>query len=95
MWLISVCMVLVFGSCSKSSSNSGGSGSGGGNGGGGGGGTPTNDMDMWLTKPDQSVLLQQQSGTLSFVSTATAGYGIIAVDSATAYQSIEIGRANV
>lgn len=90
MWLISVCMLLIFGSCSKSSSNTGGSGSGSGGGTGGGGGTTaTNDVDMWLTKPDQSVLLQQQTGTLSFVSTATSGYGVIAVDSATTYQSID------
>ncbi|MBK7308836.1 MAG: glucosylceramidase [Chitinophagaceae bacterium] len=92
MWLISVCMLLVFGSCSKGSSNTGGTGSGGGTGGGGGGGgtpTATNDVNMWLTKPDQSVLLQQQSGILSFVSTATNGYDVINVDSATAYQIID------
>lgn len=79
MWLISICMLVVFGNCSKSS---------------GGGSTPTpvpatNDVDLWLTKPDQSALLQKQTGTLSFVSTATSGYGIINVDSATGYQSID------
>ena len=84
MWLISVCMLLVFGNCSKSSSNTGG-----------GGGTPTptptpatNDVDMWLTKGDQSVLLQKQTGTLSFLSTVNS-YPVIAVDSAMSYQSID------
>ena len=80
MWLISICMVLAFGNCSKSSNSSGG-------------GTPTptpatNDVDMWLTKADQSVLLQQQSGVLSFVSTVNS-YPVIAVDSATSYQTID------
>jgi glucosylceramidase len=90
MWLISILMMFAFGSCSKSSSNNSAGGSGSGGGSGGGGGTPaTNDMDMWLTKADQSVLLQKQTAILSFVSTATAGYGIINVDSATAYQSID------
>jgi len=81
MWLISICMLLAFGNCSKSSNSSGG------------GGTPTptpatNDVDMWLTKADQSVLLQQQSGVLSFVSTVNS-YPVIAVDSATSYQTID------
>lgn len=90
MWLISLCILLAFGNCSKSSDNGSGGGSGSGGGTGGGGGTPaTNDMDMWLTKADQSVLLQKQTATLSFVSTATAGYGIINVDSATGYQSVD------
>jgi len=80
MWLISICMLLAFGNCSKSSNSSGG-------------GTPTptpatNDVDMWLTKADQSVLLQQQSGVLSFVSTVNS-YPVIAVDSATSYQTID------
>jgi len=82
MWLISISMLLAFGNCSKSSSNTGG-----------GGGTPTpipatNDVDMWLTKADQSVLLQKQTGVLSFVGTVNS-YPVIAVDSAIAYQSID------
>jgi len=87
MWLIPVLMLFVFGDCSKSSS-SGGTGSGGGTG-GGGGGTPTNDMDMWLTKADQSSVFQKQGVTLSFGSSATSGYPVIDVDSATSYQSID------
>mgnify|MGYP002367036291 FL=1 len=82
MWLISISMLLAFGNCSKSSSNTGG-----------GGGTPTpipatNHVDMWLTKADQSVLLQKQTGVLSFVGTVNS-YPVIAVDSAIAYQSID------
>lgn len=47
-----------------------------------------NDVDFWLTKPDQSVLLQKQSTVLSFGSTANS-YPNIDVDSATAYQTID------
>lgn len=77
MWLIPVCMMCVFGNCSKS----------------GGSTTPTpvpatNDMDMWLTKADQSALLQKQTTTLSFVSTANS-YPVIAVDPATSYQTVD------
>jgi glucosylceramidase len=50
--------------------------------------TPANDMDMWLTKPDQSVLLQKQTGTLSF-GTAVNGFTEIIVDSSIAYQSVD------
>jgi glucosylceramidase len=61
-------------------------------GGGGGGGTPTptptNDVEMWLTKGDQSVLLQKQTGTISFVSTTNA-FTNIEVDSATSYQTVD------
>lgn len=73
-------MLFVFGNCSKDS-----------------GSDPapvpvpvpaTNDVDMWLTKPDQTVLLQKQSQVVSFVST-TNSYPVIAVDSAVSYQSID------
>ncbi|MBL7702516.1 MAG: glucosylceramidase [Ferruginibacter sp.] len=80
LWLVPALMLFVFADCSKGSS--------------GGGGTPTpptpatNDVDMWLTKPDQSALLQKQTGTLSFVSTVNS-YPVINVDSATSYQSID------
>ena len=71
-----------FGVCKKSS---------GGDGGGGGGTTPpaaTNDMDMWLTTPDQSALLQKQSGTLSFGTTANT-VPAIGVDSTITYQQMD------
>lgn len=80
LWLLPVLMLFVFGDCSKSS-NSGGNPAPT--------PTPTNDMDMWLTKSDQSSVLQKQSGTLSFVGTATSGYPVIDVDSATGYQSVD------
>lgn len=80
MWIIPLCMLFVFGDCSKGSSSSGG-------------GTPTptpatNDVDMWLTKADQSALLQKQTATLSFVGTVNS-FPVISVDSSTAYQSVD------
>ncbi len=48
----------------------------------------SNDVEMWLTKSDQSVLFQKQATVLSFVSTAN-GYPNIDVDSATTYQTID------
>ena len=48
----------------------------------------SNDVEMWLTKPDQSVLLQKQAAVLSFVSTANS-FPNIDVDSATTYQTID------
>ncbi len=57
----------------------------------GGDNTPppsSNDVEMWLTKADQSVLLQKQSTTLSF-GTEVNGYQNIDVDSAITYQTID------
>lgn len=71
-----------FGVCKKSSDN------------GGGGGnpppapTPTNDMDLWLTKPDKSVLLQKQSAVLSF-GTVSNSVPTISVDSSVRYQQMD------
>lgn len=48
----------------------------------------TNDVDFWLTKSDQSVLLQKQATTLSFGSVSN-GYQFIDVDSTQTYQSID------
>jgi glucosylceramidase len=48
----------------------------------------TNDMDLWLTKANQSVLLQKQTGVLSFGSTANS-YPYLDVDSTNSYQSID------
>lgn len=48
----------------------------------------TNDMEMWVTSPNQSALIQKQNITLSFKSTTT-GSNIIEVDSATSYQSVD------
>jgi len=75
-----LCILFIFGDCSKKS-----------------GSDPapapvpvpgTNDMEMWLTKPDQSVLLQKQTQVLSFGST-TNSYPNIDVDSALSYQSVD------
>jgi glucosylceramidase len=49
---------------------------------------PTNDVEMWLTKGDQSVLLQKQTGILSFSTTANS-FPNIDINSATAYQTVD------
>lgn len=48
----------------------------------------TNDVEMWLTKADQSALLQKQSTVLSFGTTPNV-FANIEVDSATSYQSVD------
>lgn len=48
----------------------------------------TNDMDFWLTKSDQSVLLQKQTTTLSFGTVANSNANI-EVDSTVVYQSVD------
>ncbi|HYM95205.1 MAG TPA: glycoside hydrolase, partial [Chitinophagaceae bacterium] len=64
------------GDCSKKSSNNSTPG------------TTANDVEMWLTKSDQSVLLQKQATTISFKQT-TNGYPSIQVDSTITYQPID------
>lgn len=48
----------------------------------------TNDMDLWMTKADQSALLQKQTATLSFGTTSNA-YPFVEVDSTISYQSVD------
>ncbi|MFC0779717.1 glycoside hydrolase family 30 beta sandwich domain-containing protein [Flavobacterium sp. HJSW_4] len=48
----------------------------------------TNDVDFWLTKGNQSVLLAKQSGTLGFGTTSNA-YANIEVNAAQKYQTID------
>ncbi|WP_433835075.1 glycoside hydrolase family 30 protein [Flavobacterium anhuiense] len=48
----------------------------------------TNDVDFWLTKGNQSVLLAKQSGTLGF-GTAANAYANIEVNAAQKYQTID------
>lgn len=50
--------------------------------------TPGAKVDMWLTKPDQTALLQQQPQTLQFGNIANS-YAYIDVDSATGYQTVD------
>jgi len=80
--LVAICSSFVFGDCSKKSTTDPAP-------------TPTpppvtgtNDMDMWLTKGDQSVLLQKQTDVLSF-STAANSFPDIEVDSTLAYQTVD------
>ncbi|MBK6938338.1 MAG: glucosylceramidase [Chitinophagaceae bacterium] len=47
-----------------------------------------NEVDFWLTKADQSVLLEKQTGVLSF-GTSSNSYNTIEVDSAQVHQSID------
>lgn len=48
----------------------------------------TNDVDFWLTRGDQSVLLKKQNTTLSFGTTANT-YASIDVDTAQTFQTID------
>ncbi len=50
--------------------------------------TGTNDMDFWLTKSDQTILLQKQSTTLSFGTVANSNT-TITVDTTTTYQTVD------
>ncbi len=81
---ILVGIIFIFFSCGKSSSSSGG-------------GTifpppnppaAVNDVEYWLTKNDQSVLLQKQSAILSFGTTSNS-YPNIDVDTTQTYQTID------
>ena len=79
---IAVSLFVIFFSCSKSSSS--------------GSGTTVhppppvqaNDVEFWLTKNDQSVLLQKQSTILSFGTTANS-HANIDVDTTQTYQTID------
>lgn len=48
----------------------------------------TNEMDFWLTKSDETVKLEKQTGILAF-STQANQYPIIEVDEATTFQSVD------
>ncbi|HEY8396660.1 MAG TPA: glycoside hydrolase family 30 beta sandwich domain-containing protein [Flavihumibacter sp.] len=47
-----------------------------------------NDVEMWLTKGDQSALLQKQNTVISFADTNNS-YPVIEVDSAVSYQTVD------
>lgn len=49
---------------------------------------PVNEVDFWLTKGDQSALLEKQTGVLSFGTTANP-YSSIEIDSVLTYQSVD------
>ncbi|MBS1512029.1 MAG: glucosylceramidase [Bacteroidetes bacterium] len=75
--------------CSKGSSSSTGSGSGGSGSGGGGSTPPSNDdVSFWVTKADQSVLLQKQTSLLAFGSASGTGQ-TITLDSTQMYQTVD------
>lgn len=50
--------------------------------------TPVNEVDMWLTKGDRSVLLQKQNKTIFFTTDAN-GYTNIEVDDTKQYQTMD------
>lgn len=76
--LISICTLFVYGDCNKKDN----------------GGqpnpptTPVNEVDFWLTKTDQTALLQKQTSPLAF-STTNNGYLTIDVDSTVKYQTVD------
>ncbi len=47
-----------------------------------------NEIDVWLTKADQSVLLEKQTTTLAFTTTPN-NYPAIAVDTTASYQAVQ------
>ena len=51
-------------------------------------GVVANEVDCWITKGDQSIKLQKQSGILNFTTTANA-YQNIEVDDSQTYQSVD------
>jgi glucosylceramidase len=73
--IITGCLVAALFACSRKSS---------------GGNSPvaTNDVDFWLTRGDQSVLLQKQSTVLSFGTTSNS-YSNIDIDAAQGFQTID------
>ena len=74
--------ILALFSCSRQNNSNGGNGSTS------TGTTQTSDVDFWLTKGDQTVLLQKQNTTLSFGTTAN-GNPFIDVDSTQTFQTID------
>jgi glucosylceramidase len=50
--------------------------------------TPVNEVDFWLTKSDESVKLQKQTGILAFA-TPVNQYPIIAIDENSTFQTID------
>src|SRR5450631_3842719 len=78
-FLLLVCLGLVHADCNKKTTT---------------GNTPppppvtVNDVDFWLTKSDQSALLQKQSVVLSF-GTLSNSNAYIDVDSTTVFQTID------
>jgi glucosylceramidase len=82
--IITAALTVIFFSCSKGSSGTGGNNN-----------PPppppvtgTNDVDFWLTKGDQSVLLKKQSTVLSF-GTVSNNNSFIDVDTTQAFQTID------
>src|SRR5690349_16417770 len=76
--LIAVCTLFIYGDCNKKDN-------------GGQTNPPTtavNEVDFWLTKTDQTALLQKQTSPLPF-STTNNGYLTIDVDSTVKYQTVD------
>jgi glucosylceramidase len=73
-------LISIYGGCSKDKDSTGRT-------------TPTpppakNEVDFWLTKGDQSILLQKQAGVLAFNTVANSNPEII-VDTTQRYQSVD------
>ena len=50
--------------------------------------TPTNDVEVWLTKGDQSVKLQKQNTILGFTANSNS-YQNIQIDESQTYQTVD------
>lgn len=85
--LLLAAMISVQCNCSKKSSSGG---SGGGTGNGGGGTTPPENTDVafWVTKADQSILLQKQPDLLT-LSSGSATPATITLDSTQVFQTVD------
>ncbi|MGG9962653.1 glycoside hydrolase family 30 protein [Ferruginibacter sp. SUN106] len=83
--LILAGLISVQCNCTKKSTTS----SGGGTGGGGGTPTPDNsDVAMWVTKADQSILLQKQASLLA-LSSGSGSPATITLDSTQIFQTVD------
>lgn len=76
--LICITFLFLFGVCKKSTNNNPPSPAP----------TPVNEVDFWLTKANQSVLLSKQSDVIAFGTTANP-YTNIEVDSASKFQQVD------
>ena len=77
-FILACCTIFLFGVCKKSTNNNPPSPAP----------TPANEVDFWLTKANQSVLLSKQSAVIAF-GTASNPYPNIEVDSVARFQQVD------
>src|SRR5947209_19277401 len=86
-WKIVIFFLIFSIGCSKNQNSNTGNGSGN-NGGGNGAGSSTTDIQYWVTRGDQSLLLAKSKTPILFAGTFN-GNSSITVDSTNQFQSIE------